>query len=63
MMFAQDTDDPETVEPPPRDVSDRMAARLDRQTEKAAPMKQAEPAIPATAEPVEEPAEAGAELF
>jgi phage RecT family recombinase len=52
MLFGQDVEDPEPVEPPPRDVSDRMAGRLDKATAKMA--ASAEPPIKATAEVVED---------
>lgn len=67
MLFAQDTDEPESYEPPPRDVSDRMAGRLDKATTKMA--ASAEAPIQAQAEVVEDPApkaeasQGGAELF
>lgn len=55
MLFGQDTDDDPEPEftPPPRDVSDRMAAHLDRKAERAASASVATPSQTADAEDAE----------
>lgn len=69
MLFAQDTDDQDAYEPPPRDVSERMAGRLDKATTKMAASAEREQPIQAHAEVVEDPSpesepdQGGAVLF
>jgi recombination protein RecT len=61
MLFAQDSDEPaEDTTPPPRDVSDRMAGRLDSQTAKME-ASAARPAEPATKAPQDDAIQGQAE--